>query len=161
GQVKWEAERLGLRDVAPTLTPDLVLAPADDGVAAFDRATGRPRWDANLGQRANTPVVAGRRAVVTTWEGALVALDLATGAVAWRAELGGAALGPAAVGGGASPAVVATFDTGRVAGAVAVEVATGRQRWSVPLKADGVSAPAVSAGATVVVVAADVAAHGL
>ena len=159
GKVRWQADRIGLRDVAPLLTADLVVAATDDGVAAYDRDGGRLRWEARLGERANTPVVSGGRVVVTTWEGSLVALELGDGKVAWRAKLGGDALGPAAA---AGSTVVATFDTGRVAGAVAVDAATGRQRWAVSLVAGGVSAPAIAPGAGVVLaVAGDVAVHGL
>lgn len=158
GAVRWQADRAGLREVAPALTADLVLAATEDGVVAYDRAGGRLRWQAVLGQKANRPVVAGGRVVVTTWEGALFALDAGDGRVAWRQALGGAALGPATVSQGVA---VATFDSGRAAGATAVDIASGRQRWSVPLPPDGVSAPAVTTGGVVVVVAGDIAAHGL
>ena len=160
GTPRWEQERVGLRDVAPRLTPDLVVAATDDGVVAFDRATGLERWHTVLGERANTPVMAGGRAVVSTWEGSLVALEAAAGRVAWRATLPGPAVGPAAEGGGL---VVTTWESehGDAAGAVAVDAATGRRRWAVPLEPGGVSAPAVTSGGTVVVVAGDVAAHGL
>ncbi len=158
GKVRWQVDHPSLRDVAPTLTADAVLVPTEEGLVAFDRAGGRRRWEAAVGERVNTPLVAGTRAVATTWEGTLVAVDLADGRVAWRTPLGGASFGPAAVAG--PTAVVATFDTGRAAGAVAVDVATGRPRWTVPLPPDGVSAPAVS-GETVVVVAGDISAHGL
>lgn len=159
GAVRWELEARSLRDVAPTLTPDLVLVPTEEGLLAVDRAGGRRRWEAAVGERVNTPVAVGSRAVATTWEGTLVAFDLADGRVAWRAPLGGPSIGPAAATAGTGT-VVATFDTGRAAGAVAVDVETGRLRWTVPLPADGVSAPAVE-GDTVVVVAGDISAHGL
>ena len=167
GDVVWQTERLDLRDVAPRFAPGVVLAAADDGVVAFERDTGVIRWDATLGERANTPVVAGGNAVVSTWEGSLVALDLVDGRVAWRARLPGPALGPAAADGSA---VVATWVAGREAGAVAVEAADGRPRWAVPLEGDAVSGPAIVGGsggggdtepAVVVVVAGDIAAHGL
>ncbi len=168
GDVVWQTERLDLRDVAPRFAPGVVLAAADDGVAAFERDTGVIRWDATLGERANTPVVARGRAVVSTWEGSLVALDLADGRVAWRVRLPGPALGPAATDGSV---VVATWASGREAGAVAIEAADGRQRWAVPLEGDAVSAPAIAGGTggggdaaappVAVVVAGDIAAHGL
>ena len=166
GSVRWEAKRADLRDVAPRLTSDVVLAAANDGVVAFERDTGRIRWDTKLGERANTPVVAEGKAVVSTWEGSLVALDLADGSVAWRFGLPGPALGPAATDG---TAVVTTWEaeSGRSAGAVAVEAADGRQRWAVALEPDGVSGPAIAGGGgrgsppVVVVVAGDIAAHGL
>lgn len=156
GAVRWRVER-PVRDVAPALTDDLVLAPTETGLLALDRATGKERWTATLDDRTNTPVVAGGRAVVTTWEGLMAGVDLADGKIAWRTKLGGPVLGPPAASG---TTAVATFDTGRAAGAVAVDIATGRPRWSVPLAADGNSAPAVVGGA-VVIVAADLAAHGL
>jgi outer membrane protein assembly factor BamB len=164
GTVRWKAQRVDLRDVAPRLAPNVVLAAADDGVVAFERTTGEVRWDTKLRERANTPVVVGGRAVVSTWEGSLVALDLADGSVAWRTGLPGPALGPAATDG---TVVVATWEaeSGRTAGAVAVEAADGRQRWAVPLDPDGVSGPAVAGAGgdapVVVVVAGDIAAHGL
>ena len=160
GKVLWQADHDSVRDVAPLLTSERVMVATEGGVAAYDRSTGRLRWETSFGERANTPVTADGRVIVSTWEGSLVALDMTDGKIAWRAKLGGPALGPAAAGGAT---VVATFDSGRVAGAVAVDAGTGRQRWSVPLPAGGVSAPAVAGAAvgTVVVVAGDVAVHGL
>ena len=156
GKVRWEAKR-AVRDVAPVFASDLVLVPTEDGLIALDRGSGRERWTATLGDRTNTPAVAGGKAIVTTWEGSLAALNLADGQVAWKLKLGGNALGPAAASGSAA---VATYDTGRVAGVVAADVASGRQRWTAPLTPDGVSAPAIESG-VVIVVAADVAVHGL
>lgn len=157
GKVRWQAEKPGLRDVAPLLTADLVVAATSDGAAAFDRTTGRLRWETVVDERVNTPVVAAGRAVATTWDGSLVGFDMADGKVAWRIALGGASLGPAAA---AGATVVATFDSGRVAGIVAVDATTGRQRWAAPLPPDGVSAPGIAMpGRVVVAVAGDVAAH--
>ena len=96
GRARWEVARLGLRDVAPRLTGDLVLAATDDGVAAFRRADGSKAWDTPLAARANTPVVVGRLAVTSTWEGQLVGLGLADGRVAWKAPLRGGSVGPPA-----------------------------------------------------------------
>ncbi|HWC12431.1 MAG TPA: PQQ-binding-like beta-propeller repeat protein, partial [Acidimicrobiales bacterium] len=95
GRARWTFDGRGLRDVAPRLTADAVLVPTEDGLLAIDRATGALRWQARTGERTNTPVVAGDRAVATTWEGSLVAFDLASGRVAWRAPLPGVAHGPA------------------------------------------------------------------
>ncbi|MFN2505547.1 MAG: PQQ-binding-like beta-propeller repeat protein [Acidimicrobiales bacterium] len=171
GAVRWSAERIGVRDVAPLLAPEVVVVAADDGVIAYDRDSGRLRWEAALGERANTPVMAGGAAVVTTWEGSLIALDQGDGSVRWRTRLGGDALGPAAA---AEAVVVATFDSGEAAGVVAVDAATGRHRWSTELPPGGVSAPAVvvvgegdgggrggGPEAVTVTVAGDAAARGL
>ena len=160
GRVVWDATRLGLRDVAPRLSPDLVIAATDDGVAAFRRSDGSTAWDTALAARANTAVVAGRLAVTSTWEGELVGLDLADGKVAWRTALPGPAIGPPATDGAA---VVVTWDRTptRSGGAVAVEAATGRQRWAVALPGGGVSAPTVTGAGVAVMVAGDLAAHAL
>ncbi|MEA2826435.1 MAG: outer membrane protein assembly factor BamB [Actinomycetota bacterium] len=165
GTRRWELERLGLRDVAPALTADLVVAATEEGVLAVDRASGRLRWDTPLGERANTPVIAGGLAVVSTWEGSLIALDLADGHVVWRTALPGPALGPAATDG---TAVAVTWEStpGDAAGAVVVDAADGRQRWSVPLEPGGVGGPAIVAlpaesTSVVVAVAGDIAAHAL
>lgn len=176
GAALWDTERIGLREVAPLLTPDLVVAAADEGVVAFDRLSGTIRWDTPLGERANTPVLAEGRPVVSTWEGSLVALDPAGGDVVWRVPLPAGPLGPAAVAsrrvGPSDPAgavpprgpavVVATWesDDEESAGAVGVDAATGARLWEMPLEGGGVSSPG-AVGGDVVIVAGDLAAHGL
>lgn len=163
GHERWETEHAGLRDVAPRLTPDLVIAAGDEGVAAFDRANGGIRWRADLGERASTPVVAAAAAVVfvTTWEGSVVALDTASGHVRWRQPLPGPALGPPAAGAGVVVAIWERDDSS-AAGAVAVDAADGRQRWQVSLPPGGVGAPSVATGVAVAVaVAGDGRAHAL
>ena len=167
GRPRWTVDRgtdqPSLRDVAPRLAADAVLVPTEEGVLALERATGTPRWEARTGERANTPVVAAGRAVVSTWEGSLVAFDLDSGRVDWRTALPGVALGAAA---GDDGVVVAVWEAehGDGAGVVAVEPATGRQRWAARLPAGGVGGPGLVAapgGPLVVVVAGDVAAHAL
>jgi outer membrane protein assembly factor BamB len=160
GVVRWDVARLGLRDVAPRLTADLVVAATDDGVAAFRRIDGAKVWDTPLQARANTPVVAANVAVTSTWEGDLLGLDLGTGRVAWKVALGGSAIGPPATD-GATAVVTWQEEHGLAGGAVAVDVASGRRRWAVALPPGGIAAPAVTPDGTVVVVAGDIAAHGL
>jgi outer membrane protein assembly factor BamB len=160
GRERWQAERLGLRDVAPRLTADLVLAAADDGVVAFRRTDGAKVWDRPLAARANTPVVVGGLAVTSTWEGQVVGLQLADGRVAWRLPLPGGSVGPPATD-GTAVAVTWQRDDQTAAGAVAVEGATGRRRWAVPLAPGGVGGPAVTPDGAVVMVAGDLAAHAL
>jgi outer membrane protein assembly factor BamB len=149
GHRRWDAERLGLRDVAPLLLPDRVVAATDTGVAAFDRGTGRIQWDVELGDRANTPVAAGpARLAVTTWDGRLLVLDLVTGATIHTITLPGDVLGPAAAD---ADVVVASWDDGAAAGVAAVDTASGHLRWQVAVGADGVSSPALVNGAAVLV----------
>jgi outer membrane protein assembly factor BamB len=149
GRVRWETERLGLRDVAPLLGPARLFAATDSGVAAFDRETGRVVWDVELGDRANTPVLAGGDGLaVTTWDGRVVLLDATTGALRHTLALPGAVLGPAASAGGT---VVATWDDGVAAGVVALDATTGAVRWQQPVGADGVSSPVIAAGRAIVV----------
>lgn len=160
GRERWRAPRVGLRDVAPRLAAEVVVAATDDGLAAFRRTDGAPVWDTVVGGRANTPVVARGLAVTSTWEGQLVAVDVVTGAVVWRAGLPGPALGPPATDG---TAVVVSWDKSgqRSGGVVAVEASTGRQQWAVAVPGGGVSAPAVTPGGTAVLVAGDLAARAL
>ena len=160
GRRLWQADRLGLRDVAPRLGTDVVVAATDDGLAAFSRAGGTPLWDTPVKGRANTPVIAGGLAVTTTWEGAAVAVNLKDGKVVWTVPLPGPSLGPPATDG---ITVVLTWDRAdrRSGGAVAMESATGRQRWAVALPGGGISAPALTAGGLAVTVAGDLAAHAL
>jgi len=160
GKARWQVARLGLRDVAPRLTPDLVLAATDGGMAAFRRVDGSKVWDTALAERANTPVVVGRLAVTSTWQGHLVGLGLADGRVAWKAPLPGGSVGPPASDG---VAVVVTWQRGdgRAAGALAVEGATGRARWAVAIEPGGVGGPAVTPDGAVVFVAGDLGAHAL
>ena len=160
GRERWQAARLGLRDVAPRLTADLVLAATDDGVAAFRRSDGAKAWDTPLAARANTPVVTGRLAVTSTWEGQLVGLHLADGKVAWTTALPGGAIAPPA-GDGTTAVAVWQRDDHRAAGVVAVDGATGRTRWAVPVETGGVGGATVTPDGAVVLVAGDVAAPAL
>jgi outer membrane protein assembly factor BamB len=160
GRVRWDAVRLGLRDVAPRLTPDLVLAATDDGMAAFRRADGSKAWDSVLAERANTPVVVGGLAVTSTWEGQLVGLGLADGRVAWKAPLPGGAVAPPASN-GSRVAVTWQRDDGSSAGALAVDGTTGRRQWAVAVEPGGVGGPAVTPDGAVVFVGGDLFAHAL
>ena len=160
GRERWKTARLGLRDVAPRLGSDLAVAATDDGVAAFRRADGSKAWDTPLAARANTPVISGRLAVTSTWEGQLVGLALADGKVAWTTPLPGGAIAPPA---GDGTTVVAAWqrEDHRGAGVVAVDGATGRIRWTVPLEPGGMGGPTVTPDGTVVLVAGDLGAHAL
>jgi outer membrane protein assembly factor BamB len=160
GRERWEVARLGLRDVAPRLTPDLVLAATDDGLAAFRRTDGSKVWDAPLAARANTPVVAGGLAVTSTWEGHMIAVDMADGEVAWKVDLPGGSIAPPA-GDGATVVAVWQRDDHGAAGATAVDGRTGRTRWAVRLEPGGVGGPTATPDGAVVLVAGDLAAHAL
>ncbi|HUQ64088.1 MAG TPA: PQQ-binding-like beta-propeller repeat protein [Acidimicrobiales bacterium] len=164
GRTLWTAGKAHLRDVAPRLTPDLVTATTEHGLAAFDRADGTARWVAELGERPNTPALGGDTFVASTWEGSLFGVDKASGTVRWRSPIPGPALGPAATDGRIA-VVTWVADDNIVAGVVAVDVDTGERRWAVALPPGGVSGPAITltedGPAEVVAVAGDLAAHGL
>ena len=159
GREQWRAERLGLRDVAPLLAGDRVLAATEEGVAAFDRASGRLLWDSELGDWGSSPVPAAGLAVVALWEGGLAAVRPDDGSVVWEMKLPGLVMGPPATDG---TVAVASWEEehGDAAGVIAVGVGDGEERWRAELPPGGVSAPAV-AGDTVIAVAGDLAAHGL
>lgn len=160
GQVRWDVVRLGLRDVAPRLTADLVLAATDDGMAAFRRADGSKAWDSVLAARANTPVVVGQLAVTSTWEGQLVGLSLADGRVAWKVPLPGGSVAPPASDGSAV-AVTWQREDRSAAGVLAVAGATGRIHWAVAVEPGGVGGPTVTPDGAVVFVGGDLFAHAL
>ena len=160
GRERWKAARLGLRDVAPRLGSELIVAATDDGMAAFRRTDGAKVWDTALAARANTPVIAGRVAATSTWEGQLVGLGLADGKVAWTTSLPGGAIAPPA-GDGATVVAAWQREDHQGAGVVAVDAATGRIRWSVPVEPGGVGGATVTPDGTVVLVAGDLAAHAL
>lgn len=160
GKVRWQAARLGLRDVAPRLTAELVLVATDDGMAAFRRADGSKVWDTALAARANAPVVVGRLAVTSTWQGHVVGLGLADGRVAWKALLPGGSVG-APASDGTAVAVTWQREDRSAAGALAVEGTTGRTRWAVAVAPGGVGGPAVTPDGAVVFVAGDLAAQAL
>jgi outer membrane protein assembly factor BamB len=160
GRERWQSARLGLRDVAPRLTADLILAATDDGLAAFRRTDGSKVWDTSLAGRASTPVVAGGLDVTSTWEGDLIGIDMADGAVVWKLRLSGGAIAPPA-GDGTTVVAVWQRDDHRAAGATAVEARTGRTRWAVPLEPGGVGGATATPDGAVVLVAGDLAAHAL
>lgn len=160
GTARWDSARTGLREVAPTLTEDLVLAATDEGVAAFRRTDGSLAWDTHLPARANTPVGVGAVVVTSTWEGELVGLTRASGTPAWRVTLGGSAIGPPAATGDGGVLVTWEKEHAAAGGVVAVDAATGRQRWAAAAPPGGISAPVVTPGGCVVAVAGDLAAHG-
>ena len=163
GHIRWQTSRLGVREETPALTPDLAIVPADDGIVAFDRNTGRVRWDTALGgnvmtpepeEAVSTPVLAPRTVLACVSGGGLVALDLNTGAVRWRQQLAGRSDGPPATDG---RTVVASWDPeqGNDAGIVAFDVVTGEQRWAERLDAGGVSAPAIAGHSQAMAVVVD------
>ena len=140
GHVRWHAPLVGLRDVAPLVTDTDVIAATDDGVAAFRADDGSPTWRAAVGDRASTPVLAGGRPVVTTWDGRVVAL----GDGGWTASLDGDSLGPPA---SANGVVVASWDSG----VAAFDAVSGAPKWRHAFDGDGTSAPAAANGVAIVV----------
>jgi len=158
GDVLWEASVTGARDVAPLLTDELVVVPTEEGLVALGRLDGAEAWRADLGDRTNTPAVAGGVVVATTWDGVVAGMAAGDGRPLWQSRLpGGTFAGPGGSGTGGG-AVAVTWDTGVEAGLVLLDAATGASRWDRPLDADGVSPPAM-AGGLVVVVAGDIEAH--
>jgi len=151
GTEEWRARRLGVREETPLLTRELVVVPADDGLVAIDRATGRVRWDTHTGgdvQRpdpddaTSTPVGDGASVFTCLSRGALVALDAGSGAVRWRTPLAGRSDGPPATDG---RTVIATWDPdeGDGGGIGAFDAVTGQPRSTAPLTGGAVSAPAL------------------
>jgi hypothetical protein len=160
GRTRWTVAVDELRDVAPALAPDVVVAATEDGVAAFDRTDGRVRWGApSGGERPTAPVLvhtrARRVAAVATWEGHAMAVDVDTGVPLWRVALPqGAIAAPVA---SDDTLVVACEERGE-ATVVGLDANTGARRWERAVPADGVGGPAVVHAhrrAVVVLVAGD------
>ena len=154
GVVRWQVDHDRLRDVAPALGSDVVVAATEGGVVAFDRATGAERWAAPLGEeRPTQPVLTPELAVVLTWEGHAVAFGRADGKERWRRELRGGAMAPPVTDG---TRVIAVWQGGAAAGIDALDLRSGATAWSQTLEPGGVGGPAIarSRGSSVVVVAA-------
>jgi outer membrane protein assembly factor BamB len=93
--VRWTAALAGGAHLAgPVVHDDLVLAVAKDednpggSLAAFDLATGAPRWTVRLDSAVKAaPVMVGTTAVAVSVTGEVVAVDAATGTERWRTRL--------------------------------------------------------------------------
>ncbi len=124
---------------------DLVFAANHKGVVyAFDRATGKRKWDTNTKlQLTGGPGVGDGIVVAGASHGAIVALDAATGDVRWKAQINSEILAGPTI---ANQVVLLRTTDGRVN---ALAVADGKQLWSaeqqVPrLSLRGTTRPAVS-----------------
>ncbi|MFZ5549583.1 MAG: PQQ-binding-like beta-propeller repeat protein [Pseudomonadota bacterium] len=119
----------------PLLTSDLVIVAGNGGdsgatatpVQAFERSTGKRRWQHRLAGAYNTltsPHLMDGVVYLAASEGEVMALDAGTGAVLWKrkVDLGCCGVNAMAVGGGV--VVVAEFY-----GLVALDPADGHERW--------------------------------
>lgn len=87
---------------APAVTENLLIAAARDGrVYGIERATGKEAWTYLAGQRIDSsPVVAGSRVYVGSFDKHLHVLDLGSGRQVQKLPLGGAIIASPAIGGG-------------------------------------------------------------
>jgi outer membrane protein assembly factor BamB len=103
----WEARGAGRGYASLAIAGDLILTlgdgssvlnDADEYLLAFDRATGKPRWQLRLGSpwtngsptwqsSRSTPTIDGDRAYALTAFGDLVCCETATGRELWRKQL--------------------------------------------------------------------------
>lgn len=161
GIEQWRAPHLGLRRLAPVMFDDVVVASADDDVAAFDRRTGSHRWTVpvlavrSVPTLANAPTKAGDHTVVaTTTGGSTVAIDVASGLARWTSPpLPGQVLDSAAVG---ENAVAVTWEprfVGDVSGVAVYDLDDGTERWRSELAFGPTGAPAIIRDEVVVVTA--------
>jgi outer membrane protein assembly factor BamB len=148
GRVVWHVPVDHLADRTPAVAGGVVAVAREDGVVAFDRATGATRWSVAVeGVARMQEVDAGPSAAifVMSEHGGLRVLDAATGRVRWDRVFTGGAVGGVAGDGVHLAATV--WDEGGGAGHVlGLDPATGGTRWveetqrfpSVPAAADGV-----------------------
>ncbi len=138
---------------APRLRVGLEIATAGDTVFAanhkgvvyaFDRATGKRRWDTNTKlQLTGGPGVGDGLVVAGAGHGEIIALDAATGAVRWKAQINSEILAGPTI---ANQVVLLRTTDGRV---TALATGDGKQLWSaeqqVPrLSLRGTTRPAVA-----------------
>jgi outer membrane protein assembly factor BamB len=166
GKAQWQVEHDRLRDVAPALGTDIVVAAAEGAVVAFDRATGAERWVAPLGsERPTAPVLTADLVVVLTWEGHAVALGRNDGRERWRATLPSGALATPVADAGTVVAMWQDASVDGAAGVVALDLRTGATRWAQaidPGGLGGVGGPTLVSGGgrgLVVLVGGDLRAH--
>src|SRR5262249_13689277 len=129
-------------------------------VEAFDAASGKRRWDADVDTDISGGVgVGGDLALVGTDKGVVIALDAATGKEMWRSTVSGEVLAPPAA--DWDVVVVQTLD-GKIHG---LDAQTGARRWShdssmplltlrgtaPPLLVDGVAYAALANGRVVAI----------
>ena len=150
GKLQWLVEHDRLRDVAPALGTDIVVAAAEGAVVAFDRATGAERWVAPLGnERPTAPVLTADLVVVLTWEGHAVALGRNDGRERWRATLPSGAMATPVADAGTVVAMWQAESPDAAAGVLALDLRTGATRWAQaidPGGLGGVGGPALVSG---------------
>ena len=90
GSMVWSREVSGARGPSPALAADLVIVHGDDGVLAFDAATGAPAWTAPIsrahaltGHATTLAAALGSATLVVTAGGEVHVLSLADGAESW------------------------------------------------------------------------------
>jgi outer membrane protein assembly factor BamB len=163
GAVLWQVTHDRLRDVAPALGIDIVVAAAEGGVVAFDRTTGAERWVASLGnERPTAPVLTPDLVVVLTWEGHAVAFGRADGRERWRAALPGGAMATPVVDASTLVAMWQPVSHDGAAGVVGLDLRTGATKWAQPIEPGGVGGPALAGDGgrgLVVLVGGDLRAH--
>lgn len=134
GAIAWKANAPD-SFATPLLTPELVIVAGtgDDAgarrtpVQAFERSTGKRRWQYRFPGAGNTlasPHLVDGVVYVAAREGHVAALDAATGAARWESKAKMGCCGVNALAVGADVVVVAEFD-----GLVALDAADGHERW--------------------------------
>jgi outer membrane protein assembly factor BamB len=147
GKVQWQVEHDRLRDVAPALGTDIVVAASEGGVVAFDRATGAERWAASLGdERPTSPLLTPDVVIAVTWEGHAVAFGRADGRERWRATLPGEAMATPVADTTTVAAMWQDVSHAGAAGVVALDLRTGATRWAQAIAPGGVGGPALVRG---------------
>ncbi len=146
GEVVWRAP-LEARPLGVAAVGERVVAAVQDGLAAFDAATGLPAWRVPLDGRPTAPVAFGRLVAAGTSASTLVAVDPVTGTVAWTLDAGGPITGCPAPSGGLLVAATRQRD-------VLAVTAEGQIRWRTTVSGR-VTARTAIAGGVVYIAALD------
>ena len=111
---------------------------------ALREADGSTLWRFTAGPIESSPLVAGGRVYVGSWDNRVYALDARTGRVVWRFRTGGAVKGGAALDRG-------TLFIGSYDGHLyALDARSGRVRWSATVGASMYATPVVTDGEVVI-----------
>jgi outer membrane protein assembly factor BamB len=151
GRERWRAMAVRVFLYPPAVDRDTVVLSARDRFVAFERTSGKLRWEVPVTEEASAAALAGAGneaiALLTTEAGTVTAVDARSGRTRWSVHHPGSVFAPPAVDPGTGIAAVTWHDSD-VPRLRALEFATGAVRWEAPIGASS-SAAVISDGVVV------------